>query len=347
MDVETLGEKLVFLISQPRGGSTLLQRVLAGHPEIYTISEPWLLLHPLYALRSEGYEAEYDQRQALRGMKNFLKSLADGEDEYMEALRRMYSYLYGRALEASGKRYFLDKTPRYYLIISELHRLFPKATFIILLRNPLAVLCSILNSWIQGKWYSFHQFKHDLIDAPQLILKGIDALKTNCLIIHYEYFLNHPEGETRRICNKMKIGFEPKMIEYGQSNLPQWDLGDKDGINKYSRPAPERADKWVESLSDPQVWRLADDYLKLLGPTTFKQMGYSYEEQQEKLIANKPGTIDRLLTFTLSEALKYPLKNSIYSRGMISLLISIQQQGFFGIAKTVIRKVTGALARTK
>lgn len=347
MKVETLGEKLVFLISQPRGGSTLLQRVLAGHNEIYTVSEPWLMLHPLYALRSGGYEAEYDHQQALRGIKNFLKLLADGEDEYMEALRRMYSYLYQRALETSGKRYFLDKTPRYYLIISELYRLFPKATFIILLRNPLAVLCSILNTWVQGKWYMFCQYKHDLIEAPRLLLQGIDALRENCLVINYENFVSRPLDETRRICNKMKINFVPEMIEYGEGNLPQWEMGDRGNIYKYANPAPERADKWAESLSDPQVWRLADEYLKLLGPTTFKQMGYSYEEQGEKLIANKPGTIDRLLTFTLSEALKYPLENKIISRGMISLLISIQQQGFFGIAKTVIGKVTGALARTK
>jgi len=58
--------------------------------------------------------------------------------------------LYNRALEVAGKRFFLDKTPRYYFIIPELKNVFPEAKFIILLRNPLAVLSSILNTWFQN-----------------------------------------------------------------------------------------------------------------------------------------------------------------------------------------------------
>jgi len=52
------GENMIFLISQPRAGSTLSQRMLGSHPDIYTVSEPWLMLHPLYPLRSEGHQAE-------------------------------------------------------------------------------------------------------------------------------------------------------------------------------------------------------------------------------------------------------------------------------------------------
>ena len=54
-------------------------------------------------------------------------------------LRRilMYSHLYNCALKDTGKKFFfLDKTPRYHYIISEIYRTFPKAKLIILLRNP-------------------------------------------------------------------------------------------------------------------------------------------------------------------------------------------------------------------
>ena len=54
------GENLIFIISQPRAGSTLLQRILGGHPEIHTAAEPWIMLHPLYALKSKGCSAEYN-----------------------------------------------------------------------------------------------------------------------------------------------------------------------------------------------------------------------------------------------------------------------------------------------
>ncbi|MFV1990599.1 MAG: sulfotransferase, partial [Acidimicrobiales bacterium] len=43
-----------FLLSLPRSGSTLLQRLLGAHSMVATVAEPWLLIPPLYALRDEG-----------------------------------------------------------------------------------------------------------------------------------------------------------------------------------------------------------------------------------------------------------------------------------------------------
>jgi hypothetical protein len=39
----------LFLLSLPRSGSTLAQRILAAHAGIATTSEPWILLPYLYA----------------------------------------------------------------------------------------------------------------------------------------------------------------------------------------------------------------------------------------------------------------------------------------------------------
>ena len=39
-----LGDNLIFIISQPRSGSTLLQRMLSGHADIKSAAETWLML---------------------------------------------------------------------------------------------------------------------------------------------------------------------------------------------------------------------------------------------------------------------------------------------------------------
>jgi len=52
------GSNLIFILSLPRSGSTLLQRILGGHSQVHTVAEPWLMLNPLYALRETGIEAE-------------------------------------------------------------------------------------------------------------------------------------------------------------------------------------------------------------------------------------------------------------------------------------------------
>jgi hypothetical protein len=58
MIINPTGKNLIFLISQPRAGSTLTQAILGSHRDIYTLSEPWLMLHPIYALRPEDYQGE-------------------------------------------------------------------------------------------------------------------------------------------------------------------------------------------------------------------------------------------------------------------------------------------------
>lgn len=49
----------LFLFSLPRSGSTLAQRMLAAHPAVATVTEPWILLPFLYARKEEGVYAEY------------------------------------------------------------------------------------------------------------------------------------------------------------------------------------------------------------------------------------------------------------------------------------------------
>ena len=60
-------------MSQPRAGSTLLQRIIAGHPRVQTSAEPWLMLHPAYALEAAGHEAEYGASLAHAALVDFLE----------------------------------------------------------------------------------------------------------------------------------------------------------------------------------------------------------------------------------------------------------------------------------
>ena len=164
-------ENLIFLISQPRSGSTLTQKILGTHSKIYTRSEPWIMLHPSYSLKSNGIQAEYNYENERTAFKSFINDLPKGEETYIKELRKMYLNLYSKYLYKNKYDYFLDKTPRYYLIIDELLKIFPSAKYIILIRNPLAVLGSIINTWTQEDWLSLNRYKHDLYDAINTTLR--------------------------------------------------------------------------------------------------------------------------------------------------------------------------------
>lgn len=308
------GEHLIFLISQPRAGSTLLQKILSNHPKVHTTAEPWIMLHSVYALRSKGYEAEYQTNLAQKALKDFLETFPNGEKAYLESLRLMHTYLYECALVDSGKSYFLDKTPRYYNIIPELYQLFPEARFIILLRNPLAVLSSIVTTWMKNSWYPLRWYQHDLIKAPHLLIEGIKLLDKKCLVIKYENLLTSPEHEIEKICEYIGLSFSSEMITYDTNNTSKDALGYKaqKDIFYQGKPNDNNLNKWVQELENPQVWRLVNNYLHFLGKNTINQMEYSYEEMQKLLEKKRPHWSKLWYTFTLEQRLMlYNLAHNI------------------------------------
>jgi hypothetical protein len=338
------GRQLIFLISQPRAGSTMLQRILGCHPDIYTVSEPWFMLHPLYALRPTGFEAEYNAQIAHHALQAFLKGLPHKEDEYMEGVRRMSTYIYSRALKNSGKNFFLDKTPRYYFILPELYSLFKDAHFIILLRNPLSVLCSIIKSWIKEDWFSLYEFQYDLVKAPTMLLEASKRRKHNCRVVHFEKILENPSREIKKICSWLQIEFSPKMISYGNQNLPSWQFGDQKKVYQHKYPEVGIKDKWINLLEDPQVWRVAKDYFGLIKPGTLKMLGYSSETMEKLLKQYEPIRRKRALTFSLYHLFKKPA----FRRKKTELIILgirryLTRYGPYKSIVIIIKKVKDAL----
>ncbi|HKJ33896.1 MAG TPA: sulfotransferase, partial [Balneolales bacterium] len=321
-EMDEFGEGLIFLISQPRAGSTLLQRILGSHPEMHTISEPWIMLHPLYALKRNGIEAEYVSSLARQGLDDFLTRVPEGEELYIKALQAMASVLYNRMLDLSGKSFFLDKTPRYYFIIPELYRVFPKAKFIFLLRNPMAVLSSVLRTWFGNKIQALATSPNskDLIKGPHYLIDGINKLKEDAIVVHYENLVGKPEEVIHQVCHRIGIPFYENMLEYGQHPAPKGRHGDHVRIHKHNRPVSDYIDKWVENLTSPGLIEFTYKYLSNLGTELVSNMGYSYQEITDKLESRKfnqqgedlfaKGDLDEALN-VFTKALELVPKNAV------------------------------------
>ena len=161
--------KLIFLFSLPRSGSTLLQRLIASHPQISTTSEPWLILPYLYTIREKGICAEFDYNTSSVAIQDFCRALPNGEEDYLLEVRALVERLYAKVSRKEQTTYFLDKTPRYHLVINEIYKLFPESKKIFLWRNPLSVMTSIMSTWGQGKW-NLHRYKIDLFQGLELSL---------------------------------------------------------------------------------------------------------------------------------------------------------------------------------
>lgn len=278
-------DQLIFMISLPRSGSTMLQKILGSHSDIYTRSEPWLMLHPLYALKSEGIQTRYNAQLAAAGVRDFLQELpVDSENYYYSRIRDCYLSLYAPYLNSNGKRLFLDKTPRYYEVFDELQKTFPRAKFIILYRHPLAILSSMLETWVKGRYENLKSYKFDLNEGIEFLKRDFTSIN-NTHTIRYEDLLLNPELETEALFNFLKLPNQPDCIEYGQHTFNRWMYGDPVTVYEKSRPDTQHATAWHAQLTKPEERRILSDYLLALGPTAFSRLGYNFEDTQ-KVIAD-------------------------------------------------------------
>ncbi len=294
---------LMFLVSQPRAGSTLLQRMLGTHPEIHTVAEPWILLRTLYWIDHTDETAGYEPKIETRAVRGFIESLPGGEEDYLEGLRRMATHLYERSIEGTGKTVFLDKTPRYALILPRLRQLFPQAWIIVLLRNPLAVLTSILETWVPDDPSPLSRFRSDLLETPRNLATFLRGSPERTLTIRFADLVRDPETPLRSICETIGLEFHPGMSVYGESPLPHWEFGDPKEIYAHDRPEPDKADDWTARLDQPQVWQFASDYLQWLGPELITQLGYDWNAMEQTLAVHRPGSIQLLSTLPLEQIL--------------------------------------------
>ena len=283
-----LGENLIFIISSRRSGSTLLQHILCAHSELGGIGEPYIMLPLLYALRNQGHEAEYVANIAYTGLNTLLSTLPEGKERYYIAARNMALQLYNRFLEEHGKTKFVDKSTRYYLVIPELVRVFPKAKYVFLFRNPLAVLASVLSPSIQGDWTQLAQvhFRNDLLQCPASMIEGIDLLGKEAITVNYEKLVEAPEKVVPSLCKRLEISYEPEMIHYG-SKPPLPGLKDPKSVNRHHEPVSDYVNQWVDFLNTPRRLNFAEGYLCHLRPDLVRRMGYSYDELSEIIINRK------------------------------------------------------------
>lgn len=292
------GENLIFLISQPRAGSTLIQLMLSGHPDIATTSEPWIALHPIYALRTSGIDTIYDSKLARLALSDFLKQSGVDEGFYKKQVASFLLSFYKQATEFQKKKFFLDKTPHYCQIITELIEIFPKAKFIIIFRNPLAVLNSILKTWVKDDILLLGSYDNHLMYAPQKMVECARKHPDRCLKVQYEELATKPEPVLRDICRFLAISYSDNMLDYGERLNSEWKFGDTVGVHKTNRPTVESLDKWKKGFVSSQERHIALSYLKSLGPELIKAMGYNFNEIESSIKAPEADLQNQLLSWS-------------------------------------------------
>lgn len=273
-------DRLLFVISPPRAGSTLLQQMLGSHSQIYTHPEPHLIT-PLAFL---GYhdtvdKAPYDHINGAEAIRAFVGRLPRGEEDYLDALRAYADTLYGRMLAPSGRRYFLDKTPAYATVLPFLTALYPAAKYIVLTRHPLAVMSSYANSFFLGDWHAAHAFNPILARYVPAMASLLRMPEVSILQVGYESLVREPERELARMFAFLGLEDEPDAANYGKHFERKEGMGDPIGVKRHSRPSTESLDKWIAELAaDPNKRKLARELIDQLDERDLETWGYPKDQ---------------------------------------------------------------------
>ena len=271
--------KPVFLLSLPRAGSTLLQRLLMAHSAIGSCGEPWLALPMVQMFEAGNAFSTYGHSSLVRSGQYLMDKLPAGRQDLLSAagsyLREVYTKLSGE-----GTEYFLDKTPRYYKIIAELQAMLPEAKFIVLRREPVAVYASMLN-YIGGQMHLLPTWEQDIVEGIPKIGEGLELLSENCHLVDYEKLVVDPEAVVAGVLDYLGLEFSEGLLN--SLARTQVERGDQTGMKKYSTVSSASLDGWKQTVNSLAKRRIASKWFGRVSAADFSRYGYDKDEQLEKL----------------------------------------------------------------
>ncbi|MEO7655588.1 MAG: sulfotransferase [Sphingomicrobium sp.] len=193
----------MFLVGFPRSGTTLLETVLAGHPEVVTLEEKDSLAQAAHAYLSsnEGLER--------------LASISTGE-----ALRQRDAYwsvVRGFGVEPR-RRVFIDKMPLATVLLPMISQIFPNARVLFAVRDPRDVVLSCFR-----RRFGMNAAMYELLtldgaaayyDAVMSLADAYRALLPIPLhIVRYESLIEDFEGTARAACDFAGLDWIPAMAD--------------------------------------------------------------------------------------------------------------------------------------
>jgi tetratricopeptide (TPR) repeat protein len=180
----------LFLVSFPRSGTTLLELVLASHPDVITLEERPLL--------------EPAENEFLVSPASFQR-LLEANDDLLDPYRDLYwRQVADRGLAVAGK-VFVDKLPLGSVLIPLIARLFPNARFLFAERDPRDVVLSCFRRHFNTNpgMYQFVTLEGTarFYDAVMSLADRYRRLVPDRVhAVRYETLVTDFEGQVRALC---------------------------------------------------------------------------------------------------------------------------------------------------
>ncbi|MBD1886990.1 sulfotransferase [Microcoleus vaginatus] len=208
--------KRIFLVGSPRSGTTMLQSLLAAHPEVISFPESKFFHYLLYKKfvrkfpgRMEAFFKDEINRPEL--LQGFEDSQTVGTK-----VRWFVEVLDGLAAE-QNKSIWLEKTPEHIYFIEDIQRLLPDAKFIHILRNSMDTIASLHEATRSSHdlWGPGWDLNHCITRWKEAILISHKYAKNyNHILVKYEEIVDNKVKKIEEICEFMGVAYDKKMLVF-------------------------------------------------------------------------------------------------------------------------------------
>lgn len=197
----------IFIIGQPRSGTTLVEQILASHPEVDATDELSFMGHRGADLQREGgYAAMLQSSGGDRW--------ADYQQQYLDIVLPYCE---------KGGAYFLDKTPENFLHVPLILKILPNARFVHVIRDPLDNIVSQYRHFFpEGREYS--NSLEGLVfywRGYLMLMRHWSALFPERLYhLHYSRLVSAPQDEIANLLTFCGLSQAPECFSPHQTQRP-------------------------------------------------------------------------------------------------------------------------------
>ncbi|MBE9126711.1 MULTISPECIES: sulfotransferase family protein [unclassified Coleofasciculus] len=217
----------VFLVGCPRSGTTLLQSMLAAHPEIASFRESKFFLYMVPEYEPRRRALGLVSRQLKRRLEKYFKDEI-GRSEmlqrfpriiFMSCYTRKFMNIMNFMTEEQGKSIFLEKTPDHIYKIEYIEKFVPGVRFIHLLRNGADVVASLYE--VTNKYPKPWAGARTIDICIDYWVRAVESsrkyiYKPNHILVRYENLVENPRSVLKELCEFIGVEFNEKMLrDYG------------------------------------------------------------------------------------------------------------------------------------
>lgn len=200
-DAEVVSERPVFIVGMPRSGTTLIEQILASHPDVYGAGE--LRALDKAVVRKGRFPDDVTRWQAA----DFAQTGAD----YLEQV----NHLAPEALRV------VDKLPGNFLYAGLIPLLLPGARIIHCRRNPVDTCLSCYSKHFSGEQlfaYRLDELGQFYRDYEQLMAHFRQLLPPECFIeVDYEAVVDDLEGQAQRLIDFIGLPWNDACLAFHET----------------------------------------------------------------------------------------------------------------------------------